>query len=196
MSYIKLNSARNFMPIIDQLIDYPNFQIFLAEMLFQTQQMEKKQLLRATHQLDDEIVKIVGIKCISFDDNAFSKVLGELDLADKSNIKSYPVKIYAMKIGWITNTHFGYKFLFELYQHDSLDWYIIPSLRMTIQFYYYAIKRVLITFLLPIYTLQLLVFQGLMQLKESELRHRMKDKEWYHKFVSGKEDASERRRCK
>ena len=34
MANIKLDCARNFMAIIDELIDYPNFKVFLAEMLF------------------------------------------------------------------------------------------------------------------------------------------------------------------
>ena len=34
MSKVNLNSARNFMSLFDKLIDYPNFQLFLNEMVF------------------------------------------------------------------------------------------------------------------------------------------------------------------
>ena len=57
---------------------------------------------------------------------------------DKANphYKSVPVKMEAMKVGWIINTDQGRLLLQNILQSDRLDYYEIPSLVMVIEFLY------------------------------------------------------------
>ena len=43
-------------------------------------------------------------------------------------IKSFPVKVVAMNVGWILNTDYGKRFLNETLKNEDLDFYLIPSL--------------------------------------------------------------------
>ena len=56
---------------------------------------------------------------------------------------SYPVKVVAMRMGWMLlseDEYDGYKFLAEILKNEDLGFYNIKALRMIIEFLYKRIK--------------------------------------------------------
>jgi hypothetical protein len=64
--------------------------------------MLEKQILKIQEPWDDEIVSIADSQCVYIDDEFYKHKMYE----DKTNpsYKSIPVKMEAMKVGWIINT--------------------------------------------------------------------------------------------
>jgi len=79
---------------------------------------------------------------------------------DKLNpsYKSIPVKMEAMKVGWILNTDQGRFLLQNILNSDRLEYFDIPSLVMVIEFLYQRNKVLIIALPLPMYIVQGFVF--------------------------------------
>ena len=79
---------------------------------------------------------------------------------DKSNpsYKSIPVKMEAMKVGWIINTDQGRLLLQNILNSERLDYFDIPSLVMVIEFLYQRNKVLIIAMPLPMYIIQGIAF--------------------------------------
>ena len=74
-----------------------------------------------------------------------SRLLGQMDDVDgELEMKSYPVRVVAMNVGWILNTKYGKKFLRATLRNEDLDFYLIPSLQITIEFLSRKFKKVII----------------------------------------------------
>ena len=112
--------------------------------------MERKQVIRVKHPFSDQVVKMIEVPHISFNDVGLSKLLDEQS-SKPETLQSFPVKVQAIRIRWIINTKYGQKLLTEIKNNESLSNYTIPSLKITIEFLYLKIKQVIIMYLLPIY---------------------------------------------
>ena len=77
---------------------------------------------------------------------------------NKAKFKTYPVKIEALKVGWIIQQKGGSKLLQNIFDSDRLDYYDIIPLKMVIEFLYQHNKYLMLLFLLPIYIAQGAVF--------------------------------------
>jgi len=55
---------------------------------------------------------------------------------NSSDSKSLPVKIFALRIGWILTRPEGKILLQQILSSDRLDFYEIPTLQMIIEFLY------------------------------------------------------------
>ena len=87
---------------------------------------------------------------------------------DKSNpsYKSIPVKMEAMKVGWIINTDQGRLLLQNILNSERLDYFDIPSLVMVIEFLYQRNKVLIIAMPLPMYIIQGIAFLLTIQVSE------------------------------
>lgn len=66
--------------------------------------MVEKQILRIAEPLDDEIIAIASSPTVYIDQDFYTKQMKEDDHENKkAKYKSYPVKIEALKVGWIIN---------------------------------------------------------------------------------------------
>jgi hypothetical protein len=105
MAKIDYNASSKFVDEMPSLTDYNSFSTYLTELPMQTQQMLEKQILKIDQPWDDEIVSIADSQCVYIDDDFYRLKMYE----DKMNphFKSIPVKMEAMKVGWIINTNQG-----------------------------------------------------------------------------------------
>ena len=71
-----------------------------------------------------------------------------------------------MRIGWILRDQVGRKFLDELLGSDNLEFYKISTLKMMIKFLYSSFKNKLRIYLLPLYVIQLLMYESSMHTLE------------------------------
>ena len=70
----------------------------------------------------------------------------------------YPVNVIAMQIGWILNSSFGKKFLFDVWKEQNFEMYRTQALVMIIEFLYYKFKRILLILLFPLQIAQLIFY--------------------------------------
>lgn len=118
--------------------------------------MLEKQILKISQPWDEEIVSIADSQCVYIDDDFYRHKMFE----DKLNpsYKSIPVKMEAMKVGWIINTDQGRLLLQNILNSDRLDYFNIPSLVMVIEFLYQRNKVLIIAMPLPMYIIQGVAF--------------------------------------
>jgi len=73
---------------------------------------------------------------------------------DNPNYSSFPVKVVALRIGWMLHSKDkvdGRYFLTEIMRSEDLSFYNMKSLRMIIEFLYQKIKFRIILYLLPVF---------------------------------------------
>jgi len=73
---------------------------------------------------------------------------------ENPNYSSYPVKVVALRIGWMLKSDDGIDgryFLTEIMRSEDLSFYKFQSLRMIIEFLYQKIKFRIIIYLLPVF---------------------------------------------
>ena len=105
--------------------------------------------MKVKQALNKEIVAIASSPTVYIDQNFYEKEMYENE--KKAKFKSYPVKIEALKVGWIIQDKSGSKLLQHIFDSDRLDYYDIIPLKMVIEFLYQHNKYLMLLFLLPIY---------------------------------------------
>jgi len=73
---------------------------------------------------------------------------------NKTTYSSYPVKVVALRIGWMLQSSDGIDgryFLTEIMRSEDLSFYNMKSLRMIIEFLYQKIKFRIIIYLFPVF---------------------------------------------
>lgn len=131
--------------------------------------MENKQSLKVESVQQDKIVKLATNISSFLDSSFFSAKMGE-DVGKKS-YKSYPVKVQALKINWILNSedgesedeeneedNDGKKFLMGILRSENNDLFLVPSVRVLIEYLFSIHKQIILKRDLAVYIGQLMIF--------------------------------------
>ena len=150
--------------------------------------MLKKQVLKVRKAHSDDIICMTESNTIYVDDKFYKEKMNEK--SEDPECSSYPVKVVAIRIGWIlkSDDHIdGRYFLQEILRNEDLSYYNLKSLRMLIEFLYMKIKFTIFRLLLPCYICNQFLFVTVALLNET-LRHTyIIDKE--KEIVKGGEDS-------
>ena len=117
---------------------------------------------------NDEIIGMTESNSVYVDNKFYKDQLNER--LDDPNCSSFPVKVVAMKIGWMLNSndqYDGYLFLQEILRNEDLSFYNLQSLRMVIEFLYKKIKVTIFILQLPCYLGNQLLFVAVALVNES-----------------------------
>ena len=167
MAEVKFNSSKNFRSIFDQLVEYQGFLTYLERLPLQTSQMLQKNVLKIEESDSDLIVKMCSTQCIYVDDLFYSKNMGEKK--NKDGYKSYPVNVFAFRIGWIIRTDEGKDFLNEVLSSENLEYFKLQSMKMIIEFLYRQFKLSLLKYMLPLYIVQVVSLEYMIEMNERVL---------------------------
>ena len=86
------------------------------------------------------------------------KQLKKIKKIDMSECESYPIKMVALRIGWIINTPEGRDFLQAVLDTGNMEFFNIKSLQIIIEYLYVKIKGILIKEVLSKFMIQAVVF--------------------------------------
>ena len=106
MSKIYTNSSRSFRSIFHDLVEYNKLKTYLDEMPVHTMQMEKKQVLKIPTPLSKEIVAMKESPTIYIDRDFYVGQMGERP--NDTSCSSYPVRVVALRIGWMLHSEDGF----------------------------------------------------------------------------------------
>lgn len=132
--------------------------------------MENKQSLKVESVQQDKIVRLATNISSFLDSSFFSAKMAE-DVGKKS-YKSYPVKVQALKINWILNSedgesededneeedNDGKKFLMGILRSENNDLFLVPSVRVLIEYLFSIHKQIILRRDLAVYIGQLMIF--------------------------------------
>lgn len=170
MAKIDTNGSRMFRDIFHKLISFQNMKTYINSLPCQTTSMMKKQVMKVKKAYNDEIVRMTESNSVYVDNKFYAEQLKER--LDDPNCSSFPVKVVAMKIGWMlkSDDEFdGSQFLQEILRNEDLSFYNLQSLRMIIEFLYKKIKFTIVVLQLPCYICNQILFVAVALVNE-ELR--------------------------
>ena len=76
----------------------------------------------------------------------------------ESKIRSFPVTIFSLKVGWLLNEPQGKEFLKEILMSPNMDIYKIESLQIIIEYLFMKYKSIIFLLVLPIYLFNFLAY--------------------------------------
>lgn len=168
MSKIDENASRFFKDIFDKLIVYKNMKDYINLLPMASNQMSKKQVLKCKYAESEDIIKMTDSNTIYVDTRFYREKMDEQK--DNPNCSSFPVKVTALRVGWMLKSNSGpdgRPFLFEILKNEDLSFYNIESLRMIIEFLYQRIKVTIFYVQLPAFICNLILFVTLAIVNES-----------------------------
>ena len=79
-------------------------------------------------------------------------------MKEDSEGASFPVNVFAMRVGWILTKPEGQKFLQSIVESENMDLYQVPAIKCIIEFLYSSYTHILMIRVLPIFLLQVGIF--------------------------------------
>lgn len=74
-------------------------------------------------------------------------------MKEDSEGASFPVNVFAMRVGWILTKPEGQKFLQSIVESENMDLYQVPAIKCIIEFLYSSYTHILMIRVLPIFLL-------------------------------------------
>ena len=114
-------------------------------------------MIRANNTYNDRIVAMAQSSSIYVDQLFFRDSMNDTE----KQLRSYPVSIISVKVGWLVNEPQGKDFLIEILNTPNMDIYKIESLIVIIEYLFMKYKGVIFVLVLPIYFFNFITFQFL-----------------------------------
>ena len=133
LSKVEVNGSRNFRSIFADLVEQSSFGNYIDCLSIQTDVMEKKQFMRVKEPFSDFIVAAKSSETMDIPTNYLEH---DYDLTqgdkkskrtkiDMSSCESYPIKMVALRVGWIINTQEGRDFLQAVLDTGNMEFFNI-----------------------------------------------------------------------
>jgi len=180
---------------MEQLLDYPAFHLYFESLCKKTHQMNRRKVLRIQDDnalglpMSSEIVAQASVQSKFLNEMFFYKEFGnvepELEIETQAQCKNYPIDIQYFRLDWILNTEEGFSFLQALHKTDNLSLFSITSVQLFIDFLYKRFKFVILSWLFPVFLLQLFFFYLMSHLNEISIMNQFEDGEYEYQGPGG-----------